>query len=450
MAGPRPSLTREMLRAHLRAQAFRDGPRDLVGAEVELIPWMAADGRVDVPGALRASDRLWASWPGADGWGDTEAIPWRGGRLTREPGGQWEFSGPPLDSPEETACATTRAVAILREQAATHGFDFLAAGLHPWADTDAIGLHRRSRRYEAMQAYFDTIGPAGRRMMRLTGSVQVTVDFVPGAVRRERWELAQRLAPVLTAAFANSAVAGGQPASSPCLRARTWLGLDPKRTGIPRSFLDDPGADPVDQYLAFALAAPVMFVAREDSPYEVPSEPTPFATWMESGLPAGYPDLGDWEMHLSTLFPDVRPRGYLEVRAMDAPGIAWLGVPILVVGHGFRDATARRELLELLRPLHGILPDLRVRAADRALGDPKLRGLAAELFTIVRRTLVGAAEELVAAYDERYIQQGLTPGEELRACIPPDDGLAPDHLLALEAERQAIASRAGAPHALSC
>lgn len=450
MAGRRRLLTHDLLRDHLKTGSFRHGIRDRVGAEVELIPWAVAGDRVDVRAALDASDRLWSEWPDGEGARGEGSIPWRGGSLTREPGGQWEFSGPPLNSPEDTACEMSSSVEIIKERAISAGFDVLAIGLNPWADVETIGLRNPSARYAAMQEYFDSIGPSGRRMMRLTSSVQVAVDFLPEDIHHERWELGQRLAPILTAAFANSAVENRQPAPSPCQRAQTWLQLDPKRTGIPQRFLDDPESDPVDQYLDFALNAPVMFVARKDGSLDVPSEPTPFSLWMEHGLPAGYPELIDWETHLSTLFPDVRPRGYLEVRAMDAPGTAWLAVPILIVGHALRDPQTRRELLEQLRPFHESLSELRFQAANRALADPTLRELAGLMFATVRRNLRGPAEELVAAYDQRYIQRGLTPGEELRSRIPAGDELEPGHLIALEADRRAVADPALAPLALFC
>ncbi len=450
MAGPRPTLTREQLRAHLRSNVFREGTADLVGAEIELIPLATTAGRVDIDASLARSDQLWASWPEAVGDRSEDAIPWRGGQLTREPGGQWEFSGPPLDTPEAAACAMERAVACLRKRARGHEFDFLAMGIHPWADTGSIDLHSGSHRYVAMQTYLDSIGPNGRRMMRLTASVQVAVDFGAGGEVAERWELAQRLAPVLTAAFANSAVSSGRPAAIPGLRASAWLGLDPLRTGFPARFLSDPNSSPIDQYLEFALEAPVMFLAREEGPYVVPVEPTSFANWMADGLPQGHPELADWDLHLSTLFPDVRPRGYLEVRAMDAPGIAWLGVPILLVGHAIRNTTSRRELLERLRPFHDELADLRIRAAEHALSDPTLRALALDLFAVVRRTLDGPAEGIVASYEERYIQPGITPGEELRARVTGVEELELRTLDSVEAERLAAIQRSDAPLAVTC
>ncbi len=420
------------MQAELRRRTFRVGGADEVGSELELTPLAVSGDRFDLDRALESADRLWVEWPESDG---AEPISWRGGNLTREPGGQWEISGPPLPDPETAADAMVRAAGALRALARHHQFDFIATGFHPWASAEAIGLRKHTERYQNMQAYFDTIGPDGRRMMRQTGSVQVAVDHGRDPRERlERWELAQRLSPVLTAAFANSAVCQGRPGPIPGLRGATWLHLDPARTGIPRRFLDDPAGDPILQYLDFALNAPLMFVHRLDGHSTPLDQPVTFAEWLDEGLPEGFPDRDDWETHLSTLFPDVRPRGYLEVRAMDAPGMAWLSVPILVVGHVLRDATARRTLLERLRPEHDQLLDLRVRAVERALADPTLRDAAIALFQAVRPLLRGDAERVVRAYEERFLQPGVTPGEVLRDRITPGDTLLPGEFLGLRDE----------------
>jgi glutamate--cysteine ligase len=412
MPNPAPTLSVDLLRSDLHAREFRAGARDRVGVEVELIPFASRDDRFDLDGALEGVDRLWAEVTGSPS--DLQAN-WDGIELTREPGGQLEFNTPPVDDPEEAARIVAGAVRELRARALRDGHDLMAVGLHPWASVEAVGLRTPRPRYQAMQRYFDSLGPEGRRMMRLTASIQVCVDHGDSDEARERWELAQRLAPVLTAAFAHSAVTDGRAADWRSLRGRAWLALDPERTGIPAGFLTDPAGDPVEQYLAFALDAPVMFVIGSDGRHDVPSARLPFRTWMLEGHPAGYPDLADWRTHLSTLFPDVRPRGYLECRAIDVPGRAWLGVPVLVVSHALRSGPTRRRLLELLRPHHTDLPDLRVRAARDALADATLHNLALALFATVRSCLDGASAALVEAYADRYVRPGLTPADEARS-----------------------------------
>ena len=438
MPTPRRSLTEAELRAHLRAHAFRPGRADLVGAEVELTPLAIVNGRSDIRAGQARTDALWAEL--AVG-GDAKSIPWRGGALSREPGGQLECSGPPLPTPEAAAFETTTAVRSLRALAIRREFDLLAIGVHPWASPEAIGLHRPTPRYRAMQRYFDAIGIQGRRMMRQTGSVHLAVDFGGPAELRERWELSQRLATVLAAIFANSAVWAGRPGSAmESLRGFAWGSLDPARTGIPPRFLDDPESDPIDQYLDFALAAPVMFVIQPDGRHEVPDHSRPFASYMKEGLPGGFPNLDDWAVHLSTLFPNVRPQGYLEIRTVDAPGAAWVGVPILLAAHALRDTRARRELLSVLRPLHENLNE-GCPSSMSERSDATLRDAAEALFQAVRPLLRGEAEALVGAYWERYTSRRMTPGSELRAMIPKGVRLGPMDLLGLEHDRAVSSSQ---------
>ncbi len=436
MPTARPTLTIGRLERDVRDRLFARSARDRVGAEVELTP-MAFDrsGAFDPASALAAASRV------------AEGSPPRGGLLTREPGGQIEISLAPRANPAAAARALGSAIAALRRRAARLGAALAPIGMHPWASAEELGLAISKPRYAFMQNYFDAIGPLGRRMMRQTGSVQVAVDLgADDREARQRWELAQRLAPVLAAMFANSAVERGRPAGRAGLRAEAWLGLDPRRTGLPAGFLDDPGGDPAAHYAGLALDAPVMFVVGRDGDYAEPGRAASFRSWVVEGLEAaGFPTLDDWEIHLSTLFPEVRPRGYLEIRSCDAPGEAWAGVPVLVAATALRDPAARAELLDRLRPHHDELPDLRRRAAESALADPTLRALAGSLMAAVRPRLDPAAEATVAAYDERYVQTAMTPGDELAATIAPGGRLSAESLLAIERSRMGASGFAIAP-----
>ena len=434
MPGPRPTLTRAILREHLRRNAFRCGPADRVGVEVELTPLAVLDGRVSVEAAHARGDELWSSMRCND------EVRWRDGLLSREPGGQWEYSGRPLATPEAAARSTSRSVRGLCRLTRSRGFELIAVGVHPWASPAAIGLRASAPRYLAMQEYFRGIGPHGARMMRQTGSIQVAIDHAHGRESRERWELAQRLGPVLATVFANGAVWGGRPGMWPSLRALAWSGLDPSRTGIPPLFLSDPESDPVDQYLDFALRAALMFIRRGDGSLEVVprgplgAETLTFDRWLEEGHRGEYPAEADWADHLGVLFPNVRPQGYLEVRTIDAPGVAWLGVPILLIAHALRDAGVRAELLRVLRPAHS-----RLQALGR-LDELGARGLAESVFEVVLSGLVGVDRHLVTSFYERYTRLGRTPGIELAERIAPGRRLDPRDLLGLERERRDAAS----------
>jgi glutamate--cysteine ligase len=177
------------------------------------------------------------------------------------------------------------------------------------------------------------VGPDGRRMMRLTASLQISVDLLPGPAGREQWLVANLAGPPLAAAFANSPWRDGRPAGIPGARTRIWQGVDPSRTGYDGRHLDL--VDPVGAYHAFAASA---------ERFPIPEAARP-------------------SYHLSTLFPPVRPRGgYLELRYLDAQPVERLGEVIGTVSRLLYDARARRDALDLLLPRAGDL----ARAWDEA------------------------------------------------------------------------------------
>jgi glutamate--cysteine ligase len=247
----------------------------LVGVEVELIPV------TDTP-LPRPVAPAWLA-AGFDPVFVKAAAP------TFEPGGQLELSPPPRPTVQgliaDIEMLWRRATAI----AAARGIRLEAVGLNPYHSCADVPLRLPTQRYLAMQQAFDEVGPDGRRMMRLTASLQIAVDLLPGRAGHEQWLVANLAGPPLAAAFANSAVTAGRPAGITGARTRIWQNADLRRTGYDGRHLDP--TDPVGAYAAFAAAAPRLPIAQ-------------------AGQPA---------YHLSTLFPPVRPRGgYLEVRYLDA------------------------------------------------------------------------------------------------------------------------------------
>jgi gamma-glutamylcysteine synthetase len=234
-----------------------------------------------------------------------------------EPGGQLELSLPPsLDPVRELRLLT----ADLRHYLATAGVTLTAIPVDPRQD---VPLQLTSSRYVAMQRHFDTIGPAGRRMMRRTASTQICLDWWPGSAGLEQWRVLNLAGPFLAAAFARD---GG--------RLSTWLDVDPARTGFDDRVLR--GDDPVASYADFAAGA---------SPFvEGPIE------------------------HLSTLFPPVRPRGsYLEVRFLDAQEPDAAGRAIAVLTNLMYDDVRRRDVLRALEPERTYLAELWRASAAGAL-----------------------------------------------------------------------------------
>jgi glutamate--cysteine ligase len=281
-----------------------------VGAEVELITVTdTTRPRPADPAVLTA---------GFDAGFVTAASP------TFEPGGQLELSPPPRPS----AAALVRDLGQLLQRAtaiaAARGARLEAVGLNPYHSAAEVPLRLRTPRYLAMQGIFDEVGPDGRRMMRLTASLQVSIDLLPGEAGREQWLVANLAGPPLTAAFANSGRAEGRLAGLAGARTRIWQNADLRRTGYDGRQLDL--ADPVGAYTAFAAAAPRLPVPEAESP----------------------------AYHLSTLFPPVRPRGgYLEVRYLDAQPFWRIGEAVTTVATLLYHAQARRDALDLLLPRAG-------------------------------------------------------------------------------------------------
>ena len=278
-----------------------------VGVEVELIPVTDTDPPMPVDPAVLAN--------GFDAAFVAEAVP------TFEPGGQLELSPPPRRTVAGLVDHLHRLLARAEAIAGERGIRLEAVGTNPYHSCEDVPLRRPSPRYLAMQAEFDRLGPHGRRMMRLTASLQISVDLLPGQEGVEQWLVANLAGPALTVAFANSAAIDGRPTTIPGARTRIWQGVDLRRTGYDGRHLDP--ADPVGAYLAFASAAPRLPI----------------------------PETADPAYHLSTLFPPVRPRGgYLEVRYLDAQPYERIGDAVATVAGLLYDHRARRDALDLLLP----------------------------------------------------------------------------------------------------
>jgi glutamate--cysteine ligase len=278
-----------------------------VGVEVELIPVTDTDTPRPVDPAVLVDSF------------DADFV--ASARPSFEPGGQLELSPPPRGTVAglvgEVHRLLSRASAIARKR----GIRLEAVGTNPYHCCAEVPLRTPTPRYLALQREFDRSGPHGRRMMRLTAALQISVDLLPGPAGREQWLVANLAGPPLTAAFANSTAIDGRPTDVPGARTRIWRGIDPRRTGYDGRHLDL--TDPVGAYHAFAAAAPRL-------PIPATADPT---------------------YHLSTLFPPVRPRGgYLEVRYLDAQPADRIGGAVAVVAGLLYDRRARRDALDLLLP----------------------------------------------------------------------------------------------------
>ncbi len=399
------------MRSVLRERAF-PAPRASeplrIGAEVELIAVRADDGSVcplEADGDQVATLPFLRRWGASRGWVEmrsSKGVPSfclpDGGRVTFEPGGQVEYGAPPSKSLSALIRQLHGVIRPLRAAARDEGITLLSLGIDPSTPLAQAPLQVGGDRYERMADYFATIGDAGARMMRQTASIQVCLDTPIDAERS--WRTLNAAAPLVVAMFANSPRYAGAMTEHQSVRAESWRELDSGRTGL--AICDAPGAD---GYLDFALAAQAIF--HPDHP--------PFGDL----LAAGEATMAEWDTHVSTLFPEVRPRGYLEVRSADAIDPDDYVAPLALLAGMTYHGPSLRAASELL----GEPSERRLRAASRAgLRDASLARDAAALaeIALVGCGALGAAfveePDLERARDffARYTMRARSPADDAR------------------------------------
>lgn len=420
MQAPQRHLTVSDVERHIRerclppARGDVDGP-SRVGVEVEsLVHGIGGPGHRIPFEVLQAA---------IDDLGPLPA----GGKVTFEPGGQIEVSSPPAGGPG-AACAAARAdLEALEAALETIGARLAGCGLDPLAPPHRA---RHSPRYDAMEAYFDSVSPVaaegllanpGRTMMCSTASVQVNVDYardVTGA-----WHLAHDLGPVLVAAFANSPLALGRPTGWRSARVANWWALDPPRTlpiePAPPAYRPMNGSGPqavASQVTEYVLGAPVMLRRDAAERYTPVCPPVPFGTWLAEGIDGAFPTLSDLEYHLTTLFPPVRPRGWLEFRMIDRIPDPWWPVPVAVAATLLAEPAVARRAYPQLAATRGLW----LQAARAGLEHPVLAEAAVLCLDLAADALEGSADDkelagLVRAYSERYTSRNRCPADDMLA-----------------------------------
>lgn len=392
MPSPTRILTLQAARRHVRERCFASGA-GRTGAEVEFLVHPRRDPTQRLP--LAHVERCVRG---------TEPLP-GGSAIWFEPGGQIELSSPPLPlgRVSEAVAADLDCVARALDEA---GVDLTGLGLDPLRPDRRV---LDAPRYAAMQEYFDADGSSGRRMMCGTAAIQVNLDAGPPGDWRRRWELVTMIAPALAAAFANSPFAGAGPSGWHSTRLATWWAIDASRTAPVAG-----GADPAGAWAAYAMEARVMLVRASAQRFVSATDRLSFAGWIERGHELGYPTLDDLDYHLTTLFPPVRPRGWLELRVIDAQASphwrAAIGVPAVILDDVDASAAARRAC----EPAAGLW----VEAARHGLGHPVLAAAARACFEAALEAAPRAGvdrrtEAAMAGYYERYVARARTPADDL-------------------------------------
>src|ERR1043165_315218 len=255
-----------------------------------------------------------------------------GGAISLEPGGQFELSGAPLQTIHQTANELTAHLAQLREIARPLGIGFLGLGMSPkWTRAETPRMPKS--RYNIMTAYMPKVGRYGLDMMYRTCTVQTNLDFSSEAdmVRKLRVSLA--LQPVATALFANSPFTEGKPNGFLSFRSEVWRDTDNARAGmLPWAFEDGMG---FERYVDYALDVPMYFVKREDE--YIDTSGLSFRDLLAGNLRATQ---SDWANHVSTIFPEVRLKRYLEMRGADSgPWARLTALPAFWVGILYDEAS---------------------------------------------------------------------------------------------------------------
>ena len=239
-----------------------------------------------------------------------------GGSVTLEPGGQFELSGAPLQTVFQTCEEVGRHLRQVREIADPLGISFLALGFSPlW--TLAETPHMPKSRYAIMTAYMPKVGKLGLDMMYRTATVQVNLDFAGEADMVKKLRVSLALQPIATALFANSPFTEGKPNGFLSFRSAIWLDTDNARAGmLPFAFEDGMG---FERYVDYALDVPMYFVRRDGQYIDASGES--FRAFLQGKLPqlpGQKPTMVDWADHLTTIFPEVRLKRYLEMRGADS------------------------------------------------------------------------------------------------------------------------------------
>jgi glutamate--cysteine ligase len=320
--------------------------------------------------------------------------------ITLEPGGQLELSGAPLRTIHETCQEFHTHLDVVRRVSEPLEIIWLGLGIHPIHSVEQLPQMPKQR-YRIMRRYLPTRGSRSLIMMFATATVQANLDYESEQDMVEKVRTALGISPIVSAIFANSSLSEGKANGFVSRRMHAWTDTDPDRCGmLPIAFESDFG---YRRYVEWALDVPMFFVVREDR-YEAAHDQT-FRQFLESGRGKERPTLADFDRHLTTLFPDVRVKQFIEVRGADAvPPDLTCSLPALWKGVLY-DAIAREAAGGLVS---GMTQDEREAASEAVArhglaanyaGQPVLE-LARELAEIARGGLQRIAHAGPNAPDE--------------------------------------------------
>lgn len=322
-----------------------------------------------------------------------------GGAISLEPGGQFELSGAPLETVHQTCTELMAHLAQVREVARPLGVGFLGLGMTPKWTRSQIPMMPKGR-YRIMTQYMPKVGKLGLDMMYRTCTVQTNLDFSSEADMVKKLRVSLALQPVATALFANSPFTDGKPNGFLSFRSEIWRDTDADRSGmLPWAFEDGMG---FERWVDYALDVPMYFVKRGDDYIDVSglSFRDLFAGKLKQ-LPGEQATISDWGNHISTIFPEVRLKRYLEMRGADGgPGRRLPALSAFWVGILYDDVT--------LDAAWDIVKDWTAEERQKLRDDVPKQGFAA---VIRNRTMLSLAGETL-----KLAREGLKRRRRLNAC----------------------------------
>lgn len=356
--------------------------------------------------------------------GNVIALSMGGASVSLEPGGQFELSGAALETLHQTCDEVHTHLAQVKQVAGKIGAGFIGLGFNPkWSRAD-IPLMPKGR-YGLMRRYMPTKGDLGLDMMFRSCTVQVNLDFASEADMVKKFRVGLALQPIATALFANSPFTEGRPNGFLSFRSHIWTDTDPDRTGM-LPFVFDDGFG-FEAYADHALDVPMYFVYRDGKYVDATGQS--FRSFMAGELPAlpgERPTIRDWEDHLTTLFPEVRMKRFLEMRGADGgPWARLCALPALWVGLLY-DGTALDAAWDLVKAWTAEERETLRNDVPRTALATKFRGrtvrdIATEVIAIAESGLKARGRQGTSAPDETeylealqiIVDRGTTPAEEL-------------------------------------
>lgn len=426
---PKKALLEDRIRSYFAAGCKRAADR-MVGVEWEKIGVYRESGLAIRYAGERGVEAIFERLVARFGWtpvragGRTVALKKDGSSITLEPGGQIELSGAKACALDENVLELYAHLEEVKEVSEPLGIVWLGLGLQPFSRLEDIEWSPKPR-YRIMREGLG--GELTQAMMKQTASIQISLDYMNEADAAGIFRLANALSPLLTALFANSPLACGRPSGWLSRRAHIWTRTAPERTGfVPAVFKPRFG---FGDYLDYALRMPMLFIVRGGR--WIPARGTSFQTFLKNGLGPYHAAEEDWELHLTTIFTDVRLKRYVEIRMMDCQKKELgLSAPALLKGI-FYDPVSRRKAGGLFEGMTApewkrLKEEAAVKGLEAVWRGKSLLGPARRLTDWSEEGLKRlAGGSLALEREARYLmplkkmlQKGVTPAEELLAGLP--------------------------------